>query len=372
MVYIGAIAPTVFLAFLYQLSGGCGPRRLTGAGGRTGAPRIRARGPGHGVLFILMVLPAILVSGLRYGISVDYVGIYEKGFYRIAGGSAQKSGFEAGFRALVRLCASVIAQPWGMFLCVAAITVVLFFCALRDSSDSFVLSVILFFATGLYFDTFNGIRQYIAVAAFVYSFRYIREQRPLRYAAVLLIAGLFHKSAFFLIPLYALRRVNLSGRKWIVAFAVALVLSTQITNLFLFVASKVQKYNEYILRGALAVNTSFSLSGLVTALIAGVPCFVNGERMRETQDGVFLFNIVMCGITVSLISGALPLAMRVLYYCNGMYLLSVPRAIALSGTRRQRQLLSYGVVILLAGMTVIGMNALGWYAVLPYRSIFSR
>ena len=33
--------------------------------------------------FFIMVIPAIIISGLRYGISVDYIKVYERSFYLI-------------------------------------------------------------------------------------------------------------------------------------------------------------------------------------------------------------------------------------------------------------------------------------------------
>ncbi len=373
MIYIFLVVITLSMAYIYQKSGGC--KAQVSSMGRSKYKR-KIKMSSHSITMVIyfgvLIIPVVLVSGLRYGISVDYIKIYESGFYRITKGNISQSDFEIGFRLLVKACAAIMDEPWFMFLVVALITIVLFFQSAKKCSKSFILSVSLFFLMGIYFDTFNGIRQYIAVALFVYSYRYIQEKKFWKFIILMFIAGLFHTSAFFFIPAYWIHKVNINIPKWFIAILALFIFSSQLTNLYIMLLSSLGKYNEYIIRNTLESNTSFSLSGLVVSIIACVPCILNEKKMRKNEEGKFLFNMVMIGIAIASISGVLPLAERILYYFKGIYLISIPYALNLCSNKRIRQLLSCGVVILLGTMTVIGMIVLNWYAVLPYKSIFSK
>lgn len=373
MIYIFSIALTLFMAYIYQKIGGCENQvsnmwRIV----HTKKIKLSSHSITMSIYFVLMIMPVVLVSGLRYGISVDYINIYQRGFYRITEGNISQSDFEIGFQLLVKACATIVDEPWFMFLVVALITIVIFFESAKKCSKNFVLSVSLFFLIGIYFDTFNGIRQYIAVALFVYSYRYIRDKRFWKFLIIMLIAGLFHTSAFFFIPVYWLHKININFRKWLIIILTLFIFSGQLINLYVVLLSRLGKYNEYIIRNTLANNTSFSLSGLIISIIAVVPCVLNEKKMRINEEGKYFLNMVMLGIAIASISEVLPLAERILYYFKGIYLISIPYALDLCSSKKTRQLLLNGIIILLGSMTMIGIIALNWYAVLPYKSIFNR
>ena len=182
----------------------------------------------NAVGFLVMLLPCILVAGFRYGISIDYFRVYARGFNIIVRNSS-KSEFELGFTYLVKLCSKIVNESWFMFLSVSCITVVVYFIAF-DISKNYFISVLLFFGAGIYFDSFNGIRQYIVCAIFLYCFRYIKTNDWKKYFVIMGACVLIHTSALFTLPLYFVKKINLNKVYCIIVSCILLIFSKNIYN----------------------------------------------------------------------------------------------------------------------------------------------
>lgn len=322
------------------------------------------------LFFLAMILPSILVSGFRYGISVDYVWVYEKSFYVFSEGlDPSNSSFELGFQALIYLCSKIVNEPWFMFVVCAFITICVFFASFKESKN-YLISVILFFGAGLYFDSFNGIRQYIVVAIFVYCLKYIKGKNMKKYMMIMGLSVLIHTSALFTLPLYFLYKVKLN-KIFIFALCIFLfVFRNQLLNLFISIIQLFPKYNEYLVRNTLQNQVSFSMSGLVMVIIALIPCLISEKKMLNEEEGIFLYNMVMLGLILCVCSSFLPFAERLLYYTRCYLIFAIPYALSFFNNKIHF-IFSWVTCGAMCAMTAIGMIALDWYAVLPYVSIFS-
>lgn len=75
-------------------------------------------------------------------------------------------------------------------------------------------------ALGLYFQTFNTVRYYLALSIALFSMRYVLEKDWLKFVFWVGIAALFHKSVLLVIPAYWI--ASFDWKKWqIVAGLVA-------------------------------------------------------------------------------------------------------------------------------------------------------
>lgn len=81
---------------------------------------------------------------------------------------------------------------------------------IKNYSENYLLSIVLFITLGLYTFLFNGLRQALAMAIMAYSVKYLLEEKVLAYLLVCIIASTFHISALIMIPFYFLVNLNLS------------------------------------------------------------------------------------------------------------------------------------------------------------------
>lgn len=320
-------------------------------------------------LFIIMILPAIIIAGIRYGISIDYFKVYVKGF-NIITNNLKDSEFEIGFTYLVKLCSLLLNESWFMFFFVSAITIIIYFISFNYSKNYFI-STILFFITGIYFDSFNGIRQYIVCSIFLYCYKFIIANNWKYYFLIMGLCILIHTSAIFTLPFFFLSKIKINKKYYIIILCFLLLFNEQLYKLIIFIISLIPKYNQYILRNTITLQISFSASGVITAAIALFPCIFIETKMLKFKEGFFLYNMMMFGLLIAISSSFFPFAERLLYYSKTYILLAIPYACSLFN--KKRRIFFESIILgLLSCMNFIGIFFLNWYAVLPYITIFDK
>ena len=74
------------------------------------------------------------------------------------------------------------------------------------------LSIFLYIGFNYFTFTFSGLRQAIAISIICISYDYIREQKLFKFLVTVILAALFHKSAIFFIPAYAISKIKLNKK----------------------------------------------------------------------------------------------------------------------------------------------------------------
>lgn len=158
-------------------------------------------------LFYVLTLMLILFAGFRYGIGVDYFSYYEV-ISSLSAGVSQ--AMEPGYLLLAKLVHIAGGKEQLLYLLSSLITIVFIAKYITRFSHYPLLSLYIYITMPiLYFASFNGIRQFIAVAMFAYSIKYILSDSFLKFTAVLLIASTFHITVILMVPCYfILNRIN--------------------------------------------------------------------------------------------------------------------------------------------------------------------
>lgn len=155
-----------------------------------------------GIFWILFLMMA-----LRFDIGNDYRQYTQTAHEAYVGGYVVT---EAGFNWLVRLLYWLAGGEYYelVFAVFAFVTLLFFFKAFARQSASFSQTFFLFMTLGLYFQTFNTVRYYLALSIALFSMKYVLEKDSLKFVFWIGIAALFHKSVLLVLPVY-----------WIASFA---------------------------------------------------------------------------------------------------------------------------------------------------------
>lgn len=146
-------------------------------------------------------------SALRFGIGNDYIQYTKIAHEASVGGYVVT---EIGFNKLVSFIYFLFGGEYYeiVFALFAFATLIIFLKAMYEQSVSFSFTFFIFMTMGLYFQTYNTIRYYLALSITLYSLRYVIRQEWTKFIFTILIAALFHKSVFIVIPLYILASVH--------------------------------------------------------------------------------------------------------------------------------------------------------------------
>lgn len=157
----------------------------------------------------------ILLSSFR-NLSVGYDTISYYGYYLDKLNCPQLDNFEPLFE-LIYNFVIFFKQPFSCFLFICSlITILSFLNFYKTYSVSPLLSLFLFVSLGFWGNTFNAVRQYLALSVFLFSIKYIINGNIFKYFICFIIAFNFHYSAIIMIPLYFIRLFKLSWKSILV------------------------------------------------------------------------------------------------------------------------------------------------------------
>ena len=166
------------------------------------------------VVFNIAIIQIILILGFR---NLDLVGRdwgYYKNYYNLQldwnlSQILNYERYELGFKLLTKMITLIFNNTQFYAFIIATISIIPIAYIIYKYSKIPLLSVILYVAIDFYAFIFSGLRQGIAIALTFYSYRYIVENKTLKYLCCILLATLFHTSAIVFLPVYFIRKIKI-------------------------------------------------------------------------------------------------------------------------------------------------------------------
>lgn len=167
------------------------------------------------------------------------------------------------------------------FLLLSSIVVLLpIITSFAKYSIDFAYAVILLFATGQLYSTFNGIAQFVSAAIFLFAIPYIYKRQFWKYLLVVAICCMFHTAAIVLLPIYFIALNRTDSVKGIGTSLVALVfiiIAYNSLETIISVTGMFDNYMDIAIEGHHGVN-------IVTIAINCVPAVLALVTGKFTKD----------------------------------------------------------------------------------------
>ena len=259
------------------------------------------------ILFIILSLfPLFCISSFRYGVGNDYFN-YANYFVR----SINTHFMELGFDFLIQLIRSYTDNYVWMFSICSLIFLYFIYRAIYEQSINPTFSIFIFLCAPYFFEFFSGMRQMMAVSIFLYSIKYIKNNKFIPYIFLNLIGISLHSSAIVFIPIFFLYNVNLKP-KICVFFAVISFLARPIIKNILYQIIYTTKYSSYF-------DSQFNTGhfGIVTLL---VPMFIfifsllfyrKSKENDNQKEYNFYCSLMFIQVLIVLIQDLSPLITRI-------------------------------------------------------------
>jgi len=313
--------------------------------------------------FIFLVLFAL--SACRLNVGNDYAKYVE--FMHLVYCDAYVPT-EIGFNSIVRLIYAIsgfenFLLVFGFF---AFFTILLFMVSMYKQADSFGFSFFLFMAFGYYFQSFNTVRYYLALAIALFAIPYVLRKEWLKFIFLVLLGATFHKSLLVVIPLYYLASVT--WKKWQLAI-VALLCTTFFFLQDFYLKVVVFLYptyedTEYLEGGTSYVNILRCMGVLVLALL------YYRKAVKGNRRNSFYFYCNLGALVMYVCCSFLPIISRIGYYLTITHIFFIPALIKQMENKKLKKLFTMGVV--LAGILyfVLFMKRAGTdgLRILPYET----
>lgn len=250
---------------------------------------------------------------------------------------------EAGFNLLAKVI--YIISGYENYLLVFAlfafVTIFLFIFAIYEQSDDFPMTFFLFMALGYYFQTFNTVRYYLALAIAFYSMKFVIRRQWGRFVLLVILGSFFHKSMFVVMPLFFL--ASLAWKKW------QLILAGLFCTTFLFFQDFYLKVvlflyptyedTEYLEGGTSYINILRCIAVLALSLIYYKKSIQGSRRLR------FYFYLNLGSLALYVFCSFLPIISRIGYYLTISHILFLPALLKETENEKLRKLLKLGMIL---------------------------
>ncbi|NIJ51565.1 EpsG family protein [Dyadobacter arcticus] len=269
-------------------------------------------------LFLMACLgfAIIFIAGMRWETGTDW-GNYLSYFRSIENRPWGGSGMEIGYEFIVRTFKAIISSdptPF-LFFC-AAFIVSLTYYTLFEHSTYPLFSLFLLISYSMVGSGF-GVRQDLAIALTLFSVTFIADRSFVKFAIVMFLAALIHKSSLIFFPAYYLYTFKWSVLKSIIIILVVIIcvlMSERIMEIFGSLISE-NKTEIYLEMGQETVTNPYitlakGLAGRLLFFIIGILFVTYGTEKDDFYNGIFnlyVFGIILYAIfsPVNLIFGRL-------------------------------------------------------------------
>lgn len=324
--------------------------------------------PKNIIFFIAAAIPLVLVSALRWETGVDHLNYYYV-FTNVNYGL--DTHVEIGFKLICRLVwLFTMDMAWLFALC-TIITISFTFIAIWQSSSNVFISVFLFITMGYYFYSMNSIRHFMALALYLFAFKFIKERKLIKYIVVILLAATFHKIALIALPLYFILNIKYKAYWYGIFSAVLLAFAIFYRQILDFV----YKYIFYFYKAIEGEHVGTSIVNVGITLALTILCILYRKKLLERNEkNIILINSAFLGLIFFALCGWIPEYTRIGQYLTILSLFLVPEVLACEENKKIRQIYQVGLLVgfSLYMIVILWNSRIDTIQLIPYSSIFSR
>ena len=270
--------------------------------------------------FIFWIL--FLCSALRFDIGNDYRQYTQTAHEAFVGGYVVT---EVGFNWLVKIIYTVFGGEYYeiVFAVFAFVTLIFFLKAFYEQSVDFSFSYFLFMMFGLYFQTYNTVRYYLALAIVLYAMRYVFQKDWIKFVFWILLASLFHKSVLLTIPVYWI--ASFAWKRWMIIAGIAVSAGCFLAkDIVLEIALLL--YPSY--KNTIYLNGEPSYSGMIRGLLVLLLyCWYRKQYDDKDKELLFYAQLNALSVIVCVFFWFLPVVTRIAYYFSIVQLFMIPKIV---------------------------------------------
>lgn len=231
---------------------------------------------------------------------------------------------EIAFNALMK----IIAVFFGNFRWMMTVSAVLSICFLALAyvryTDDASLTIAIFVNTSNFVMLFSGLKQSIAISLGFLAFEKVRKKKLIPFIFIVLLAVLFHPSAFMLFLMYPLYYIKLT-KKWIpgivATLGIVFIFNRQI---FGVLTRLLLMFTEY--EGAITETGAYTM--LILFGIFAVFSYIIPDEKKMDADTLGMRNFLLFAVALQMFAPLNSLAMRMGYYYIAFIPLVIPKVIS--------------------------------------------
>ena len=324
------------------------------------------------VLWYISCFPIVFLSMIRFNVGTDYL-LYVRYFNAVAIGRNSIIGstveIDKGLFYFNKLLQLISDSSLSFFVASSIIIYFSIFIYIRRTSIKIALPTLFFMISGLYFNSLNVIRQFLAFSVILISWNALQKRKDLLYILGCLIASVFHLSVLIFIPVYIVRDININRRRFVRGLFYIIICMPLIS----LVAQKIIRHTRYrYYLNSILYKVDIDITGIIYAILISTLVIILFDRVIETKNGKLYCWMLLAYDATMICSLFIPLTNRMsLYFKFFVFVNLLPMTLDKIKNSRKKMIITCVVVLFLFVTAVYLYGYRGLSNVIPYTTIWS-
>lgn len=238
---------------------------------------------------------------------------------------SEKTGrFEGGYKFLTRFV-GIFTESTVVFFCICAgIFALCLWLYINKNSKNKFMSIMLYFTVQGFSFQLSAIRQALAMGFVLISFEYVKQRKLLKFLFWVLIASLFHKSAFAIIPMYFLAYLKIDFKNFVLYLAggASIIVLRSVVVAFM---GRVLGFENYLKGGGFQSGATFVvLMYIITIIVAYI---YKNSLEKEDKNNLLFFNMTFVSLIIYLVRYFFMAVERISFYYQFAFIILLPNVI---------------------------------------------
>jgi hypothetical protein len=276
---------------------------------------------------VIFVVFLILLVGLRYNVGTDWYE-YEALYYQLNYQNLVQSKLGFLFSLVLVLFKSIGLNFIAFSFVLFSVSLLLFERTINSFSKNYFFSFFLYLNTVFLIFHINGIRQGLALSIIFYSIKYIFNNKKNKFLFSVLFASFFHLSAILFLPIYWLKKIEITKSRLFAIFIICLLtihfnpFSVLVENIAVYLNIKNVVY--YINNELFNPINLFDIQ-VLSRLIVFLIILLFFKNIKKNPYLFILFKIYLLGfITYSFFSFNQDISYRLAFYFKMFEIILLP------------------------------------------------
>ncbi|MGJ1285264.1 EpsG family protein [Sphingobacterium spiritivorum] len=306
------------------------------------------------LLFYIAIVFLIFFVGIRFQVGNDYNAYYSNYLGINSGGSTDS-------KEIVYVLLNKILSFEGVIFFFSLLSFYFLARSIRYFNPDYSNTALLIYFS-LFLVTFNIhiIRQGLAIAIILYSYKYFFEKKYYIYIALVLLAAGFHLSALIVLPISYFFKFNFKKKTQIILLLSSVIISfnaSKLIDLYYTIANNIPVLNKYLVFYRRDESGQYTFSfGMLFDILVLLFLMRKSENFSEKQT--FLYKIFYISVILSLLLVVDQAALRLNYYFRVVLILLLPLLI---GHFRVRLAVRLGILLACYLYLYMGFTSIGEY-----------
>lgn len=280
-------------------------------------------------LFVCLFLFLILKDYNYYPDHDNYLKVfnltYSKGLIYMIQNYKLSFGYEIGYVIYNGIVTLFTSNYFVYLIITSVITLIGYFYFIKNNSNNYFFSILIFMSLGFYSMNFYILRSSIAVSIMLFSLKYLKERKILKYMLLTLLASSFHQTMLVFIPLYFL--LNIDYNKYFMIFF-------SVITLFIFIFKNtlisilIDRIYPYYKNQNIFTNGGYKLL-LLLVILFGIICLYKKKLINQNKDNKFYINMLMYGIFFQVLATSFGPINRITTYLTTSLIILIPNFLSL-------------------------------------------